>query len=264
MNYWNDWLFARRNWFVDIWRIKNPSLKSFTWSQNSPMILCRLLDCWLISNNLQDSVSVTNILPAIKTDYAAISLDFNISQNHIKGPGYWKMNCFLLDDNNYQREVTAKMPVWLAQGRGCDLPDHRCIRDWIKHNLRAHAIQFSKRKVKEKKDKENILQDEFNNAKQNFECDPTNKNASECGERKIRTSLWRKTSRPDSRTGVMVRTRWKEYEIFSRSGEQEPVDSGDEAPLGIWKSRSGAPNDNIVQNHLNIALLHLFWYLNGI
>ena len=27
---------------VDIWRIKNPSLKSFTWSQNSPMILCRL------------------------------------------------------------------------------------------------------------------------------------------------------------------------------------------------------------------------------
>ena len=28
---------------VDIWRIKNPSLKSFTWSQNSPMILCRLL-----------------------------------------------------------------------------------------------------------------------------------------------------------------------------------------------------------------------------
>ena len=182
---------------------------SFTWSQNSPMILCRLLDCWLISNNLQDSVSVTNILPAIKTDHAAISLDFNISQNHIKGSGYWKMNCFLLGDDNYQMEVTAKMPVWLAQGRGCDLPDHRCIRDWIKHNLRAHAIQFSKRKAKEKKDKENILQDEFNNAKQNFECDPTNKNASECAERKIRTFLWRKTSRPDSRTGVMV---WTEFD----------------------------------------------------
>ena len=63
----------------DIWRIKNPSLKSFTWSQNSPMILCRL-DYWLISNNLQDSVSVTNIIPAIKTDHEAISLDFNISE----------------------------------------------------------------------------------------------------------------------------------------------------------------------------------------
>ena len=58
------------------------------------------------------------------------------------------------------------------------------------------------------------------------------------------------------RNGVW--TRWKEYEIFSRSGEKEPVDSGDEAPLGIWKSRSGAPNDNIVQNHLNVPLLNVF------
>ena len=127
----------------------------------------------LISNNLEDSVSVTNIIPAIKTDHAAISLDFNISQNHIKGPGYWKMNCSLLDDDNYQREVMAKMPVWLAEGRFY-LPDHRCIWDWIKYNLRAHVVQISKRKAKKKKDKENILQDDFNNAKQTFECDPTN------------------------------------------------------------------------------------------
>ena len=86
------------------------------------MILCRL-DYWLILNNLQDSVSVTNIIPFIKTHHAAISLDFNISQNHVKGPDYWEMNCFLLDDDNYQRKVTAEMPVWLATGR-CDLPDH--------------------------------------------------------------------------------------------------------------------------------------------
>ena len=46
-------------------------------------------------------------------------------------------------------------------------PEHRCIcRDWIKYNT---AVQFSKRKAKAKKDKENILQDEFNNAKQTFE-----------------------------------------------------------------------------------------------
>ena len=28
-----------------------------------------------------------NIIPAIKTDHAAISLDFSISRNHIKGSG---------------------------------------------------------------------------------------------------------------------------------------------------------------------------------
>ena len=53
-------------------------------------------------------------------------------------------------------------------------------------NLRARAVQFSKRKAKEKKDKENILQDEFNKAKQTFECDPTNKNASDFNTAKER------------------------------------------------------------------------------
>ena len=38
---------------IDIWRVKNPNTKSYTWSQNSPRILCRL-DYWLISNNLLD------------------------------------------------------------------------------------------------------------------------------------------------------------------------------------------------------------------
>ena len=36
---------------VDIWRVKNPETRSYTWSQKSPTILCRL-DFWLISNNV--------------------------------------------------------------------------------------------------------------------------------------------------------------------------------------------------------------------
>ena len=40
---------------IDIWRVKNPGIKSFTWSQKSPKIF-RRLDYWLISNNLQDLV----------------------------------------------------------------------------------------------------------------------------------------------------------------------------------------------------------------
>ena len=40
---------------VDIWRVKNPEKNSFTWSQNSLMIFCRL-DYWLISNALHDLV----------------------------------------------------------------------------------------------------------------------------------------------------------------------------------------------------------------
>ena len=101
--------------FVDIWRIKNPPKKSFTWSQNSPMIFCRL-DNWLISNSLYDSVTETGIIPAIKTDHSAISIEFCNSDNDIKGPGYWKMNCSLLEDDYYINDITVKIPVWLAEG----------------------------------------------------------------------------------------------------------------------------------------------------
>ena len=149
---------------VDIWRVKNPSTKSYTWSQNSPMILCRL-DFWLISNNLQDLVTTTDIIPAIKTDHAAISIELSISENHIKGPGHWKMNCSLLDDEDYVRDVTAKMPIWLTEGQN-ELTDNRSIWDWTKYKIRAHAIQHSKRRAMERKEKEMNLQKEFTKAKQ--------------------------------------------------------------------------------------------------
>ena len=85
---------------IDIWRVKNPNTKSYTWSQNSPMILCRF-NYWLISNNLHDLTTSTDIIPAIKTDHSAISLELNNNDNQIKGPGIWKMNCALLEDDRY-------------------------------------------------------------------------------------------------------------------------------------------------------------------
>ena len=59
-----------------------------------------------------------------------------------------------------------------------------------KYNLRAHVVQFSKRKAKEKREKENILQDKFNNGKQTFESDPTDKNESDFNTAKEKLDLF--------------------------------------------------------------------------
>ena len=111
----------------DIWRIKNPDTKSFTWSQNSPRIFCRL-DYWLVSNSLNDLVELTDIIPAIRTDHDAIYLEFGSLENERKGPSYWKMNCSLLDDEEYVNDLTEKIPVWIAEGRE-QLSDDRCVWD---------------------------------------------------------------------------------------------------------------------------------------
>ncbi|CAH3032039.1 unnamed protein product, partial [Porites evermanni] len=115
---------------------------------------------------LYDSVTGTDIFPAIKTDHSAILLEFCNNVNDIKGPGYWKMNCSLLEDDDYINDITAKIPVWLAEGYK-ELSDNRNIWDWIKYNIRINAIQHSKRKAKERNDKEKSLQNVYAKAKQN-------------------------------------------------------------------------------------------------
>ena len=66
----------------DVWRVKHPSQKSFTWSQKSPFIFCRL-DYWLISDSLYDMVGNVDIVSAIKTDHSANNT--TIAQNRRRG-----------------------------------------------------------------------------------------------------------------------------------------------------------------------------------
>ena len=55
----------------DIWRVKNPEKKRFTWSQKSPFIFCSL-HYWLISDTLQDLIKKGENRAAIKTDHSAL------------------------------------------------------------------------------------------------------------------------------------------------------------------------------------------------
>ena len=100
---------------VDIWRIKNDQTKSYLWSQKSPQIFCHL-DYWLVSNNLQDFVNSTEITPAIKTDHTATEITLTNSYQNAKGPGLWKMNVSLLEDENYLKDLENKLPQWKMTG----------------------------------------------------------------------------------------------------------------------------------------------------
>ncbi|CAH3173730.1 unnamed protein product, partial [Porites lobata] len=67
-------------------------------------------------------------------------------ENELKGPGNWKMNCSLLDDEEYEEDIARMIPLWTAEGQK-EFTDNRMIWDWVKYNIRAHSIQYSKRKV---------------------------------------------------------------------------------------------------------------------
>ena len=84
---------------IDIWRVRNPSEKRFTWRQKTPIIQ-RRLDYWLVNDSLQDDIVSVDIIPSIGSDHSAITLSnsFNGIGDSKRGPSFWKFNCSLVND----------------------------------------------------------------------------------------------------------------------------------------------------------------------
>ena len=64
------------NDLIDIWRIRNPNVKRFTWRQKTPVIQ-RRLDFWLVSNGVQEDTDNVDIIPSLKSDHLAIVSSIN-------------------------------------------------------------------------------------------------------------------------------------------------------------------------------------------
>ena len=88
------------NDLVDIWQIRNPNVKRFTWRQKTPVIQ-RRLDFWLVSNGMQEDIDNVDVIPSLKSDHSAIVLSINGLENRSRGPSFWKLNSSLLDDKEY-------------------------------------------------------------------------------------------------------------------------------------------------------------------
>ena len=85
----------------DIFRIRNPKLKRFTFRQKTPC-LARRLDRFLISKILQARVSECEFLPSLLSDHSPILITINTDDGFFKkGKNYWKFNKLLLKDNVY-------------------------------------------------------------------------------------------------------------------------------------------------------------------
>ena len=75
---------------IDIFRIRNPEKKCYTWRQKKENIATRL-DYWWISNILQDLVDDVDTIPYIRSDHSAIVLNMDSPHfSNSRGQGYWK------------------------------------------------------------------------------------------------------------------------------------------------------------------------------
>ena len=192
---------------INIWRIKHPHTSSYTWSQKSPQVFCRL-DYWLVSNNLQDFVKSTDIIHAIKTDHVAIDLVLTKLDQYVRGSGFWKMNVSLLEDEVYLEDLKLRIPQWKTTSMN-ELSDNRSVWDWLKYNIRNHAIDYSKRKAKGKNERERTLQNEYDVAAKLYENNPSALNQNRLNQAKEMLELFY-----EEKTKVIIiraRARWHEH-----------------------------------------------------
>ena len=135
---------------IDMWRIRNPDVKRFTWRQKNPTIQRRLV-FWLISSSIQEEVENVDIIPAIRTDHSAITMHINGIEETGRGPSFWKFNSSLLEDDEYITLITEKYNTWLEEGK--DIQDPRVLWDFIKYKIRYESIAYSKQKARNRREK---------------------------------------------------------------------------------------------------------------
>ena len=96
----------------DVWREKNPSEKQFTWRDKAFKVQCRL-DYVLVSQNLVNLAKDCHIIHAPVSDHCAVKLFIQSdSLNKKAGPGFWKFNASLLEDESYITELKENIIIY--------------------------------------------------------------------------------------------------------------------------------------------------------
>ena len=138
---------------VDIWCHLKPLLESYTWRNKSHKIQCRL--------ELTNVDATCKIFHAPETDHSAISLHLQARFNkQRRGPGFWKFNSSLIEDDNYVNVLRKNIDLFKAKYENVE--DKGLKWDLIKMEIRGFTVKYAKTKAKRRKNEELTLQNKIN------------------------------------------------------------------------------------------------------
>ena len=140
------------NDLCDIYRIRNPEAKRFTWRRKTPFKQ-RRLDYFLISDCLQEAVQTIEIIPSVQSDHSALKLNFCTVQNEARGRGYWLFKNSLIQGKEFVEAMKNAIPIFLESASSFDDPmmkwefvKHKC-RDLSRKNLIEKSRERKSRRV---------------------------------------------------------------------------------------------------------------------
>ena len=197
---------------VDIWRVRNPGTKRFSWRQKTPFIQ-RRLDYWLIDNALQEEIDQVDIISSIKSDHLAISSTINGIETETLSPSFWKLNASLLDDKEYVDLINHSYQEWIKEFK--DVQDPRLFWDLLKYKIRQDTIIYSKSKARERREKMLELEGKLKNCQLFCDQDPLTEKINRLESLKINYDLRYEYMAQ----GAIIRSRANWYEQGEKSNK---------------------------------------------
>ena len=94
----------------DIWRIRNPKRKRFTFRQHhSTDFIHGRLNYFFTFNSLQEYIKIGDTLAAFSTDHSPVTLSLYHLKDFQRGRGLWKFNKSLIKNENYLAQIKTLM-----------------------------------------------------------------------------------------------------------------------------------------------------------
>ena len=155
----------------DIWRIRNPKIKRFTFrQQHISGFIQRRLDYFFLSNLLQESVNKTDILAAFSTDHSPLLFSLKLRTDENRGKGLWKFNNSLSMNSDFQTKIKFHIKNTLETLEIEGINDLQVRWEFLKYEIRKFSIEFSKLQAQNTKKEKMFLENKLKKLENNTNC----------------------------------------------------------------------------------------------
>ena len=155
----------------DIWRIRNPKIKRFTFrQQHISGFIQRRLDYFFLSNLLQESVNKTEVLAAFFTDHSPLLIYLELRKDENRGKGLWKFNNSLSMKSDFQTKMKFHIKCTLETLEIEGISDLQVRWEFLKYEIRKFSIEFSKLQAQNTKKEKMFLENKLKKLENNTNC----------------------------------------------------------------------------------------------
>ena len=98
----------------DLFRVRNPYTRRFTWRHKNSF-LRRRLDYFLVSEYSQEQIDTFNIIPSVHTDHSTLKIKFSPLGERERGPSHWKFDNSLVLDKDFVTVMKNKIPEFYQE-----------------------------------------------------------------------------------------------------------------------------------------------------